>query len=293
MQDLHSNNRSLEEPILRHRYNNARNNLLLVVLFSTINLILLIADSYTYFLFSASLPYMLVDLGKFVCGMYPPDFYTGELEGFMALPQSVFWVMVVLAVFAILLYLISYLFSKNGKGGWLIFALVFFGLDTVGMFLYFQIGLDMILDVLFHVWVLVILTAGVLAHGKLKKLPPEPLPSVTASDGEFEASDAASNEMSNETADSPILRRADLAVKSRTLLAFEAMGHQIVYRRVKKVNELVIDGNVYDEYIATMERAHMLTATLSGHVFSAGFDGIGSSYGTVDGQRVAHKLRLY
>jgi hypothetical protein len=34
-----------------------------------------------------------------------------------ALPQSVFWVMVVLAVFAILLYLISYLFSKNGKGG--------------------------------------------------------------------------------------------------------------------------------------------------------------------------------
>ena len=43
------------------------------------------------------------------------------------------------------------------------------------------------------------------------------------------------------------LRRADYSVKSKTLLEATAEGYRICYRRVKSVNELVINGIVYDE----------------------------------------------
>ncbi|MBQ9131721.1 MAG: hypothetical protein IJX62_04550 [Clostridia bacterium] len=173
MQNNISNNRSLTEQSLKQKYNSARLNLLLVVLFSAINLLLLVTKSNTYFLFSASVPYLLTDLGMFLCGMYPADYYTGDLAGFQTLPSVVFYVMLAIAVIILLLYLVSYLLSKKSVG-WLSFSLVFFCLDTVGMFLYFGIALDMIIDIVFHVWVIVILVQGIRAHYQLKNLPPEP-----------------------------------------------------------------------------------------------------------------------
>ena len=173
MQNNTSSNRTFTEQSLNQKYGSARFNLLLVVLFSAINLLLLVTKSSTYFLFSASIPYMLTDLGMFLCGMYPADYYTGELEGFQALPSVVFYVMLAISIVILLLYLVSYLLSKR-RVGWLIFSLVFFALDTVGMFLYFGIALDMIIDIAFHIWVIVILVQGIRAHYQLKNLPPEP-----------------------------------------------------------------------------------------------------------------------
>ena len=89
-----------------------------------------------------------------------------------------------------------------------------------------------------------------------------------------------------------MLRLADTEVKSRTLLEFKAFDRSIVYRRVKRVNELVIDGKVYDEYVALFERSHMLTANIDGHAIAVGFDSVGFSYATVDGMVVAKKTRL-
>ena len=64
-------------------------------------------------------------------------------------------------------------------------------------------------------------------------------------------------------------------------------------RRVKRINELVIDGYVYADVEMLMETAHALTAQMDGHVFQAGFDGVAHSYIRVDGVQVARKLRLY
>ena len=47
-----------------------------------------------------------------------------------------------------------------------------------------------------------------------------------------------------------VLRMADTDVKSRTLIVGEYEGYHIEVRRVKRTNELVIDGKVYDEYEA-------------------------------------------
>ena len=86
---------------------------------------------------------------------------------------------------------------------------------------------------------------------------------------------------------------ADTTVKSRILLEADAAGHHICYRRVKRINELVIDGYVYADVEMLIETAHVLAAQLDGHVFQAGFDGVAHSYIRVDGAQVARKLRLY
>lgn len=91
----------------------------------------------------------------------------------------------------------------------------------------------------------------------------------------------------------PILRIADTNVRSRVLLEADAAGHHICYRRVKRINELVIDGYVYADVEMLMETAHALTAQMDGHVFQAGFDGVAHSYIRVDGVQVVRKLRLY
>ena len=86
---------------------------------------------------------------------------------------------------------------------------------------------------------------------------------------------------------------ADEEVKARTLLEAEAAGHKIVYRRVKRVNELVIDGKVYDEYVALLEFAHTLKACVDGHTIEAGIANSGQSFIVDDGQIITQKLRFF
>lgn len=157
---------------LENRYASARANLLLVVVFTAINLVLLVSQSDTYFLFSAFIPYILTSFGVILCGMYPAEFYAADFADVEFLDKSFFVVMLVISLVILALYLLSWFLSKK-RGGWLIFALVFFALDTLGMFLLGGFSMDSIVDILFHAWVIVSLCSGVIAHGKLKKLPPE------------------------------------------------------------------------------------------------------------------------
>ena len=65
----------------------------------------------------------------------------------------------------------------------MIAALVFFLIDTVAMFLLYGIAIDMIMDIVFHVYVIGILISGIRLGIKMKKLPVEPIyPTAPASD---------------------------------------------------------------------------------------------------------------
>lgn len=88
-----------------------------------------------------------------------------------------------------------------------------------------------------------------------------------------------------------VVRCADSSVKSRTLLEATVQSYHICYRRVKKTNELVINGRVYDEMTAVIEFAHELSATLDGHKILAGYDDQSFSYLVFDGKTVAKKKR--
>lgn len=156
----------------KSKYNTARGNLLLVAIFTAVNLLLLIADSGTYFLFSASIPYILTDYFMFFCGYYPAEYYVGfeELE---LLPGSIYGVAIAISVVIILCYVLFFFLSKNNKLVWIVVSLVFFSIDSLVMFWYYGISIDMIFDIIFHIWVIVSLSMAIDAHYKLKMLPPD------------------------------------------------------------------------------------------------------------------------
>lgn len=163
------------------RYRSSRYNLILVIAFTLVNMVLCLTNANTYFLFSASIPYLLTDLGMFLCGKYPEEFYLqDDFNGMELLDTSFLAVMVVIAVVILALYFVCWLLSKK-KVGWLIAALVLFGIDTVAMFWYFGITKDMIIDIIFHAWVICYLAMGIQSHFKLKALPEE-VPEVETED---------------------------------------------------------------------------------------------------------------
>ena len=166
-----------QREMLTGKYQNARHNILLVVVFTLINIVLLVTNSNTYFLFSAAIPYYIADLGMFLCGKYPAEYYASEFSDVEILDNSFFVVTLVIAGVILVLYLLSWIFAKKPRVGWMIFALVFFVIDTVGMLLLAGIGSDTLIDILFHGWVIVSMIGGISAYFKLKKLPEEePMP---------------------------------------------------------------------------------------------------------------------
>ena len=91
--------------------------------------------------------------------------------------------------------------------------------------------------------------------------------------------------------DNPV-RRADRSVKVKILLETRVEGYEICYRRVKRVNELVINGIVYDEIKGVIEFPHTLSAAVDGHTIEAGLSEDSYSYITYDGECLVNKHRL-
>lgn len=87
--------------------------------------------------------------------------------------QSAFVGFIAFAVVLAILYVLPFIFSKKLRPGWLLFTLVIFILDTLFMFIDAGFQADMLVDYLFHIWVIVSLAIGMSAGYKLKKLPPE------------------------------------------------------------------------------------------------------------------------
>lgn len=259
-----------------NKYNGSRGNLLLVVIATAINVLLLITGSGTYFLFSASVPYVITDLGMYLCGMYPKDAYAGD-EVFLS--KGVLAVFVIIAALIVGLYLLCYFLSKK-RVGWLIASLVLFCFDTVFMVWNYGINQSFILDYIFHAWVIVSLILGVRAYFKAKKLPEDHVLTVSI------------DPVCPEAPDSTPLRAVDPSDKARILCSAELLGRKVEYRRVKKTNELVINGYVYDEYTATLEMPHTLTAYLDGHIITASYEN-SSSVIALDGVCVKRNVRWY
>ena len=88
------------------------------------------------------------------------------------------------------------------------------------------------------------------------------------------------------------IRRADRSVKSKILLEASVKEYSICYRRVKSINELVINGIVYDEKKGIIEFDHNLSAVIDGHKIEAGYDENSYSYIIFDGKRIAEKRRI-
>ena len=285
MSKLFQKNETLNIPEhqkLENRYKGSINNLLVIVLFSVVNIVLLVTNANSYFLFSAFIPYFLADYGMYYCGMYPEDYYydVGEME---FLDKSYFVYALVIAAVILLVYLLCWFMAKKKKIGWVIAALIFFALDTAAMLFFMGINMDMFMDILIHIWVFGYLINAIVVYRKMKKAPETE---------EITEEAFVGQDYPQIPQNSKILRMADTDVKSKTFLEAEKFGHVIVYRRVKTTNELVVDGRVYDEYVALVEAPHNLVAEIDGHIFEAGMMNPAWSYIKADGEMLAKKIRL-
>ena len=90
-----------------------------------------------------------------------------ELQEFSQFADVIGFIFIAIAVIGIVLYLMCWLFSKKRRG-WLVVALVLFSLDTAFLLLNFEIGV--IVDVLFHGYIIYSLVTGVIASKKLRTL---------------------------------------------------------------------------------------------------------------------------
>lgn len=139
------------------KYNNMRYSLLLILVFSFINLFSPLAGF--YMLFSAYIPQLLAEYGAY--------FYVNE--GILLL----YIIFVVIAILLLVPYLLCWIFSKKHVG-WMIGALVFFSIDTLFFAVDFvsllMIGeISYVLDLLFHIYALVSLILGVKYGLDMKK----------------------------------------------------------------------------------------------------------------------------
>jgi hypothetical protein len=272
-----------ERQKLERRYESSLSSLLLITVFSAVNLVLLLTNSDSYFLFSAYIPYLLGDYAMFFCGRYPEEYYA-DIPDMEFFGTPVFAVIVAVAVLFVLFYLLCWLFAKKKKAVWLIFALSLFIIDTIIMFIVVGFSPEMIMDVIFHAWAIVSLALGISAYTKLKKLPEEEeIPFVPEN---VPVTDVMYPE------DSPVLRMADPDGKAKTFVEADFGAFHISFQRAKRVNELIVNGRVYAEFEVLFESAHTLEAVVGGHKIEAGYDGKIMTFIKVDGKELAKKARL-
>lgn len=157
---------------LEAKYNNCVSNILVVVVFSLINIVLLVVNSNSYFLFSAFIPYFVADYGMFYSGSYPEEYYYDVPESEL-LDKSFLAVTLVIAAVILLIYLLCWFFARKKKVVWLYIALVLFLADTAAMFYISGFSADMIMDIVFHLWIVFYLINGIVNYNKLKKMPEE------------------------------------------------------------------------------------------------------------------------
>lgn len=141
----------------QNQINRARSNLLVVVVFTVLNVVLLLIGSNRYFLFSATIPYYLTFFG------YMFDYYTVGTYTLTGLTMAV------LPVAAMAL---CWFMSKKDSR-WLKGAVAVFGLDTaamVALLIWSGDASGVIIDIVFHGWVLYSLVCGVKADSRLKAI---------------------------------------------------------------------------------------------------------------------------
>jgi hypothetical protein len=185
--------------VLENQYRTARMNLLIAILFTLINIVILFTNGGSYFLFSISIPYILAIVGADLCGMMPPEYYEGA-EYVEFLDPSFLVVMLVLAAVILALYVLCFFMSKKHKSGWFVFALVMFCIDTAAMVALMGIG-NSVVDLIFHIFVIVYLVMGIRVPNKLKALD-EQEAAAEAAAAAAAAEQAAGEEMADQTATS-------------------------------------------------------------------------------------------
>lgn len=255
-------------------YNTARTDLLIIILFTVLNIVLLLFKSQTIMIFSACAPYIAVIMG-FMLNEGTDDIYI----------ESGVEIGITIAIFILAVYFVCWLKSKNNYK-WLSFAAFLFIVDTI---ITIMIYYGNIIDIAVHCIALYFLTLGVISGRALKNMSEE---TVTANvDAEYGNDEYTVHQ--TKISSEPLRYADDDRIQSRHLCTAEYMGLNIIYRRVKRTNELVVNGYVYDEIKMLFETEHELQCIVNGYKITAGYTEFPSkSYIKVNDEIIKSKVRI-
>lgn len=252
-------------------FTKSRNNLLAVVLFSLVNVVLTLFNAEISFLFSATFPMVSIGFGTAL---------------FEETGSNVFMIIgIIIALISIAFYGLCFLLSKKNKA-FILVAFVFFVMDTLLLILFIVIAFDasILLDIVFHAWILYYLIIGVKASSDLKKMPPE------------EAQDAAALDLPQHTQTEAGRQSVALrpeSEKGRVLLSQEFQNLSIVVKRAYGVTELIVNGMVYAEQTGVMETSYALEANVEGVSIKTTMSYTALMCLYINGNLMAKKRRLY
>ncbi|MCK9471011.1 MAG: hypothetical protein WC006_02945 [Bacilli bacterium] len=219
---------------LEKRYNLSRTNLLILIALSVVNIITLVVNN-SYFLFSLSFPrfvQMVIDLGI--------------AEGMFTLADLNYPMVITVMALPIVLFLLCYIFSSKHRYKTFIFAIILFSIDSIFALISFDI-----IDIIFHIYIYVLLVMGFVNGKKLTKMQ------VVDDIIDFEE-----GKYVNYTEDSNILRN-DIE-EGKVLIQTTFNDLRIAVKKRKGVTELIINDNVYDEFTKKLAAYFFLKATVSG-----------------------------
>jgi len=145
---------------IEKKFEISRRNLLSVSILSLLNMLLSLLNANISFLFSATAPLFLFEVGR----MFSEE---------MGMP-ALLMVSAVIALVMIAAYGVCYFLAKKYRAFMLV-ALIFFSIDTVFLLWTLTLGFDfsIMLDIAFHAWVLYYLAVGTKAWSDLNKMPPD------------------------------------------------------------------------------------------------------------------------
>ncbi len=247
--------------IAENKVRTARANLIVVIAFTVLNILMAAFQAEYYLLFSAQMPLFFVGIGI-------------GTENTTALI-----VCTVLAILSVVPYFLCWLFSKKHYG-WMIGALCYFAVDCLFLLLFFDISL--IVDILFHAWIVYYLIIGIKYGRILHEQKEESFEAAPVYEGVATEATEIAVEHTPAAEEAPAggnslpVRPASVpeGTKVKVYVEAEHNGHKISYRRVgKNTEELVIDETVYAELPRQRGMAYGMTAALDGVEYAVGTNG--------------------
>lgn len=270
---------------IERNYEIARKNLFLMSVFTLVNVVLYLVNANISFVFSATFPPFAVGLGQVFAEIF-------EMNVFNVLGIAV-------ALFAVGAFLLCYVLSRRYKAFMLV-AFILFLLDTLFLGFMTLTNLDLfeigdIIDIGFHIWVLIYLGMGIKAWSDLRKFPNAPK-SVQVSvepmryddvQGDVESKTEQRAEIRIEKVDTQPLGEYDGEGETLATQSYSEM--DIAVCRYEQIFILVINGIVYAE---NREEASCreLSAVINGEKIKAVVDSE-SIYLFVNGNMILQKKK--
>ena len=230
------------------KFETSRKQLLLVVLFSAINVLLVLFRINLSFLFSASFPLFIAQFGQML---------SQETGGLLPL--------LIAAMFSfsiVFLYWLCYVLAKKYRV-FILVALILFSIDTLFLIwsLTFGLGLSIILDVAFHAWVMYYLIIGTKAWSDLKKLP-------------FDEPVEETNREIPLTQTPPLRHES---TKGKVIFSQIYENLNIVVKRTYGTTELIVNGIVFAEKKGLVEINYTLDAYVENTYIKVTLETVGNA----------------